>query len=273
MAETTQLNKMRQKKLRSLASKSRTLEEKPVKNYFYPKNNLYTRQEFELLDTIYSDDPPTTFESREEIFIGKDFWPKDKEELLINSGSKVNHFTNAIWFVGGVMLTSVIWLIYFQVNVHAIKTKNDTQIVFQKSAALMTDKTVDKEVINKLQKQKTIGESSITLNEIINKKTINSGTQIKSEMSKITEKPLKEQSKIAFSNWFAPKNNQKAVVVTPPSIKEPKTYSVVNGDSLWIIAKKCYSDPSQENINRIMKANNMKRVGTLSIGQKLVIPE
>ena len=52
---TTNISKFRQKRLKGLSSKSK--ETTSINNYFYPKTDLYTREEFELLDTIYSDEP------------------------------------------------------------------------------------------------------------------------------------------------------------------------------------------------------------------------
>ncbi|MBI2996799.1 MAG: LysM peptidoglycan-binding domain-containing protein [Candidatus Melainabacteria bacterium] len=228
MVETTQLNKFRQKRLKGLAKKIKATHDKP---YFYPKNNLYTRQEFELLDTIYSDEPPIAVETNQGL---ADFWPQNKEEYLSTSNNKNNILTNLLWFLCGVMLTSVIWLIYFQVNVNELRTKNDTQIVFQKSVNIMTDKSADKEMSKKLNVQK---------------------------------------QKFSFSNPFKSKPKLQEIKVTPKELPVVRYHTVGNGDSLWVIANKYYSNPSPENINKIMKANNMKKVGLLSIGQKLVIPD
>ena len=52
---TTNISKFRQKRLKGLASRSK--ETTPINSYFYPKNDLYTKEEFDLLDTIYSDEP------------------------------------------------------------------------------------------------------------------------------------------------------------------------------------------------------------------------
>ena len=243
MPETTQLNKIRQRRLRHSASKLK--EDQAINSYFYPKNNLYTRQEFELLDTIYSDEPPTEANLVEKAVELENFWPQNKEELMTSSNQRSSLFNNLLWFVSGVMLTSVVWLIYFQFKVSEIRTKGDTQIVFQKTAALMTDKTVDKEVSNKLENK-------------------NAAEQVK---------------KSIFSNWFISKPKSKPLVESPVIKQEqpvniaPVGFHVVSsGDSLWTIANKYYSNPSPENINKIMKANKMRRIGILSVGQKLVIP-
>ena len=95
MAETTQINKFRQKKLRNLGSKTKQKDDTLSNDYFYPKQNLYTRQEFELLDTIYSDEPSTitdTEEIKKEDTLLNDFWPQNKEEYLNVAQSKNNFF-------------------------------------------------------------------------------------------------------------------------------------------------------------------------------------
>ena len=76
--------------------------------------------------------------------------------------------------------------------------------------------------------------------------------------------------------WFSPKQQPSNNEVIPTSnvIQSSVRYhTVASGDLLWIIANKYYSNPSQENIEKIMKANNMKRIGLLKLGQKLVVPE
>lgn len=232
---TTNISKFRQKRLKR--------ETTPINSYFYPKNDLYTREEFELLDTIYSDEPSMEEkkEIKPEITNVENFWPQNKEEYLSISNNKNSFLTNAIWFLGGVALSSLIWLIYFQINIHEIRTKSDTQIVFQKSANIMTDKTVDKEVTKQL-KGKTISKENT--------------------ISKY------------FSNLFSKKNPAPKVVTEPaPKIEPVKFHTITSGDSLWVIANHYYSNPSPDNINKIMKANNMRRVGTLSVGQKLIIPQ
>ena len=243
---TTNISKFRQKRLKGLVNRSKSKEAAPANNYFYPKNDLYTKEEFELLDTIYSDEPLNIGQDKEikaEIPIAENFWPQNKEQYLSVSNNKNSFLTNAGWFLAGVALTSVIWLIYFQVNIHEIRTKSDTQIVFQKSANIMTDKTVDKEVTKQLKdKQATKSKSS------------------------------------NHTSWLTNLFSKKTPTIKPP-ISEPQKiepvrfHTVANGDSLWIIANKYYSNPSPDNINKIMKANNMKRVSTLSIGQRLVVPQ
>ena len=243
------ISKFRQKRLKGLGNKSKSKETASIGSYLYPKNDLYTREEFELLDTIYSDEPPVIDQSKEikqEVPVAENFWPENKEEYLNITNNKNNFFTNLGWFLSGVALTSVVWLIYFQINVHEIRTKNDTQIVFQKSANIMTDKTIDKEVSKQLKDKKSIEEQS--------------------KSSNLISKYL--------ANLFSKKTPVVKPPVTEPQKIEPvRFYTVGNGDSLWVIANKYYSNPSPGNINKIMKANSMKRVSTLLVGQRLVIPQ
>ena len=245
MAETTTTNisKFRQRRLKGLVSRTKIKDSTPINSYFYPKNDLYTKEEFELLDTIYSDEPSFIEQNKEikpEVQNIEDFWPQNKEEYLSISNNKNNFLTNLSWFLGGVAITSLVWLIYFQVNVHEIRTKSDTQIVFQKSANIMTDKTIDKEVSKQLKDKKASKENVISK---------------------------------YLANIFSRKKPQAIVVNEPPKIEPVKFHTVTSGDSLWVIANKYYLNPSPNNINKIMKANKMKRVGTLIVGQRLVIPE
>ena len=239
MGKTTNLTRFRQKRLTS------NFKTKGTNEYLYPKNELYSKEEFELLDTIYSDEAPSAIEERAKEFNPEselvDFWPSKR------IANKVGFLTKAVWFLGGVMLTSVIWLIYFQVNVNEIRTKSDTQIVFQKSIGLMTDKTVDKEISKQLTNKKSLQNK---------------------------ENPIAK----VWNNLLKKKFN-KTVAVSVPVVASPieasntvRYHTLVNGDSLWTIANKYYSNPSPGNISKIMKANNMKRVGTLRIGQKLIVP-
>ncbi len=261
MSEIKTLSKFRQKRLKNLAHKTRGDEEQTIGNYFYPKNNLYTRQEFELLDTIYSDDPiEEAVESKQPALIDN-FWPQNKEEYLNPLSPKSNTFTNMTWFISGVMLTSVIWLIYFQLSVHEIKAKHETQIVFNKSVELMTDKTADKEITKSLEKKNTGLQNKSRLFSFSLSRLFKKNELVKKEEPKIIE----EQVQIAEVNQPA------QVIAQDPA--STKYYSVQNGDSLWIIAKKSYSDPSPANIEKIAKANKLRLSSTLSLGQKLVIPQ
>ncbi|MBI3309147.1 MAG: LysM peptidoglycan-binding domain-containing protein, partial [Candidatus Melainabacteria bacterium] len=51
------------------------------------------------------------------------------------------------------------------------------------------------------------------------------------------------------------------------------TFHVIkNGDSLWLIAKEYYGEPTPENIRKIMEANRMNQIGYLYPGKKITIP-
>ncbi len=262
MPETTQLDKVRQKRVRAAAGRAKTKDEEIPSSlgadYFYPKNNLYTRQEFELLDTIYSDEPPTIHDYKN-LETG-DFWPENKEEYLTMSNPKTNLITNLVWFLGGVMVTSVIWLIYFQVSVNHIKTKMDTQIVFQNSASISTDKTVDKQIANKLEKENTIKFPTFF------------APKPKQEL--IVQETLTQSNKKEEQIVQPQRQEQKVGIPLAGDTGTARYHIVSSGDSLWTIAKKYYSDPSPRNVDRIMKANEIKKkkMASLYIGQKIVVP-
>lgn len=276
MPETI-LNKISQKRTRNFAN--------PVKDeaetFLYPSNKLYSKEEFELLDSIYSDKPfntdinmELTETDKESLNLQRDnFWARNREELLaLQQNNKSSVFANLIWFASGMMLTSVVGLIYLQMNGRDIKPKQDIQIVFQKSAQIMTDKTADKEVSEQLVSSEIAKSSSI-------EKPIQSG--FKFALPKLNIFPLqKSEPKVEV------KEPVKEVIASEPkaveipaqvqedaAVEQVKYHTIGNGDSLWILANKYYSNPSQENIKKIMKANHIRSVySTLHLGQKLVIP-
>lgn len=277
MPETTQLNKVRQKRIRVATGRSKTKDEEIPSslgaNYFYPKNNLYTRQEFELLDTIYSDEPPTIHDYKN--LENGDFWPENKEEYLTMSNPKTNLITNLAWFLGGVMVTSVIWLIYFQVSVNHIKTKMDTQIVFQNSASISTDKTVDKQIANKLKKENNVVKETV-LNKEVPKVAFKFPTFFapKPKQELIVQETLTQNNKKEEQIVQPEKQEQKVETPSAGNTGAARYHIVSSGDSLWTIAKKYYSDPSPRNVERLMKANEIKKrkMASLYIGQKIIVP-
>ena len=220
-------------------------------------NELYSKEEFELLDTIYSDGMPIQ-RNLQEVKI-EDFLPEGKDEYLSIQGQKSNMISKIGWFICGVLLSSAIWLIYFQVSLNEIRTKSDTQIVFHKTAELTTDKTLDKE----LGKQLSRAKAGFFKTLFHRSKKIEKQTEV-TQLPEQVEQQNEEKTTIPET-------------VTTPSESSPvatvRHHTIASGDSLWIIANKYYSNPSPANIDKIMKANNMRRVGILSVGQKIVVPE
>lgn len=212
---------------------------KPLNSYFYPKNNLYTRQEFELLDTLYSDEPPTI---KEDVVLIDDFWPQNKEEFLKMSDQKKLLLTKISWFLLGVMLTSAIWFIFFQFKLYETSTKENTKIVFHKTAQIVTHETADKEITKQLQ-SKNQGQTKVA-----------------------------RSFKLKLPSLFTRKPTTKVETPVVPLLQE-KYHTVGSGDSIWVIAQKYYSNPSPDNINKILKANKLKQNNYLQPGQKIVIPQ
>ena len=262
MAEMTNIGKFRQRKNHGLRNKLKQ-ESSSANSYFYPQSNLYSKEEFELLDTIYSDEAAKQEHANRKVSTEQapveDFWPRNREEYLTVTAPKSSFLTNLMWFCSGVLLTSAVWLVYFQISVKEIKTRADTQIVFQKATAIMTDKTVDKEV----------------------SKQLNQKPAAKGEVKK-----AKGILPSFLANWFQPKEAKlEAETQSTPEqaqeVKEPTTppvetqlryHTVANGDSLWTIAQKYYESASPSNMNKIMKANNLRRASYLRPGQRLIIP-
>ena len=249
MAETTHINRFRQKKLRNHKDREKA---EQLNTYMYPKNNLYTRQEFELLDTIYSDsDESAVITKVEDSLDVNKFWldekigiPKDKNNL----------FSKLSWFFSGILIASVIWFICLQVTIFQIKSKSNTQLVFHKTLDIVTDKTADKQISANLLSHKQTKTFGLGFQEWLKNMSSNSTVNNKSD-----DKAIKEEAK---------ENTQ----VVPEDVPKIKYHTISNGDSLWIIANKYYSDPSPANIEKIMKANKMRRIGILQPGQKLIIP-
>jgi hypothetical protein len=265
MAETTQINKYKQK--RSTLSQD---------TFLYPtQSKLYTKEEFELLDSIYSDgsigiglDSAET--ARE--FQKDNFWVRNKQELLALQSNKSSLLNNAGWFTAGMMLTSVAFLIYFQMNGREIKQKQDIQIIFQKSTQVMTDKTADEAVSRKLESNEIAQSQTNTTPKAANK-------EFKFELPKFAlftpkaevQKPVQEIKPEPVKEVVT--ESAKAPIQVVEETSTIKHHVVRSGDSLWIIANKYYSNPSQENIKKIMRANNIRSIySTLRLGQKLVIP-
>lgn len=243
--ETTQFNKygQRRKRTRSLANKEGIKSDNSINTYLYPKNNLYTRQEFELLDSIYSDESPGFL------------WEENsmREQARRNhpgTFNKRDFLGKAGYLITGMMLTSVIWLVYLQFHDHSLRTKNDTQIVFQKSAEIVTHGSVDKQVAGVISPPRRVRPLADNQQSAVSKQSL-----AVDSLQSTVNRQLSTSSHHSSS--------------TPKSIK---SHTIKNGDSLWLIANKYYSNPSPENINKIMKANKLRATSILSLGQKIVIP-
>ena len=275
MPETT-INKILEKRTRTFTS---SIKEDSTDTLLYPTNKLYSKEEFELLDSIYSDKPfnmdiELTETDKESINLQRDnFWARNREELLALQNNKTSVLSNLVWFASGMMLMSVVGLIYLQMNGKEIKQKQEIQIVFQKSAQIMTDKTADKEVSEKLVSTEIAKSSSA-------EKAATSGFKFelpklalfslpKTEQKAEAQQPAKEVIASEPKPIEVPVQQQ----IAEPVVNQVKYHTIGNGDSLWILANKYYSNPSQENIKKIMRANHIRSVySTLHLGQKLVIP-
>src|SRR3989338_10010943 len=236
---SSQLDKVRQRRLKKLENSTKFTDDKPVTSFYYPKNNLYTRQEFELLDTIYADEPSNINEVTQMPEL-QGFWPQNKEEILNLSNQPNNFLSKLTWFGAGVILTSLVWLIYFQISVHAIKTKHQTQFVFHKSAEILTDKTADEQLTKTLLKQAS-PKFSFSLPNLFAKKPVEA-------------KPT-DQIKPEEKTQLATEQN-KVIIPIPEAANSSQdlTYHTI------------------ENVNKIAKANKLKLNSVLALGRKLTIP-
>lgn len=279
MSDIKQTLELKQKALKKISNKAKV---KP-NGYFFPKDTLYTKREYELLDSIYSDDSvQEANNSQDKEFT--DFWPNNKEELLPASPTKLSNFSKAGWFASGVAISSLIWLIYFQVNIHAIKTKTDTQVVFQQSTNIITDKNLDKKVARKLTdanlQSNNLNSSQGAMISIFDKlfgakqveKTDQKVESAENLPTNTDESEEKTELVIGEENPAEIKVADSNVPAQNPAAAAPKTHTIRDGDSLWIIAKDYYGDPSPSNIKKIMDANDMRRIGLLRPGKKIVIP-
>lgn len=283
MSDTKQVNKCKGKKS---GAEDNEQEAKKGDSFFYPKHNLYSKREYELLDSIYSDEPGDMTEvKKQEAEEARDFWPQANDELLERPTPRKAYFSKVGWFTSGVVLSSLVWLVFFQVNVNSIQTKSDTEIVYQNKAKIITDKTVDKELTKKLEKlEKKIEKQK----EVIAKaETAKKGSKLAfiTNLFGKKEAPAKEviaeeepeiEVDIADADVETIEERvELAIAEDKPAevkVKEPTLHTIRSGDSLWIIARDYYGNPSPENIRKIMEANDMSRVGVLRPGKKIVIP-
>lgn len=71
---------------------------------------------------------------------------------------------------------------------------------------------------------------------------------------------------------FLPSSGSSTTDTAAAEQKADEEYTVQSGDTMDAIVRRFYGTYSTENVNKIMKANNMTNPNKLSIGQKLVIP-
>ena len=224
--------------------------------FFYPKKMLYKKEELELLDSLYSDQPLGENEPLVELEADKSTLSRQQGTSLL----KILSNNKTRWFTSGVVISSLVWVLCLQIGEKLFPDTNDTKIVFKTAATIVTDKNFDEEV------SRNLGEKQLVL-------------------ARVTEKH--DSGFSFFPNFFAKKtyestlNNKNG---SAPEITENKTgekevseiqtvtyYTIKDGDSLWLIAKEHYGTPSPENIEKIKEANKIAS-GNLYPGKKIIIP-
>jgi len=253
MSETTQVNKPRNKRKRV----------KGEHIFLYPEHGLkreMSKSELEVLDSIYSDDTPV---GGDQEFIEQrkhnKFWIMDEE---VKSPRKIRNSLLTLkckWFTTGVVVASVLWFSYHQIHIHSLKANEDTKIVFQTAATIITDKSFDGHVASNLS------DESIKLASISggNKQ----GIPILSGLF-TQNKAVESQTNEEITETDGTASSEEQIIEE----KEETFHVIKNGDSLWLIAKEYYGEPTPENIRKIMEANRMNQIGYLYPGKKITIP-
>lgn len=238
---------------------SRTRDKKKVESFFYPQKKLYSKEELELLDSLYSDRSSDSDEAiMNELKPETEFWQEEK----MHFSRRIPLTTKIKWFASGMVLTSLVWLIYFQLSGHTIGSYTRPKIVFKTAATIVTDKSFDREITHGL------GESRLALARVKNENKF-SLPFISGLLAKKPEEAKATKESSIGSNVKVVEN----VSEENSSSTLPATYHVIkNGDSLWLIAKEYYGNPTPENIKKIMDANKLTPVSYLYPGKKIVIP-
>ncbi len=85
-----------------------------------------------------------------------------------------------------------------------------------------------------------------------------------------------EDEELEVENVILDSNSTKELATQSPLLKSKKAsvveYHVKSGDTLERIAKQFYGQYSEESVNKIRGANNIRSARSLQVGQKLMIP-
>lgn len=143
-------------------------------------------------------------------------------------------------------------------NAKLEEAKIKEQMAIKKQQERISNVLNDKVKLNKADKKTKVSKKEImTMQDVVNTsaKTIDNKILFKDVAQSIVE----------------PKKN-KAVLPGKPKKQISKTHIVEPGQSLWNIARMYFNNPSQVEINMIMKSNNIEDPNKVLVGQKLMIP-